>query len=257
MASFASIISIIVLLASYGYSVPVEDKYPTSTYPTPNFQWTTGKTIVDNADRITAHLMNVEESASVPTVKIPRDFMSKFTYTTPATSESHEHNSRESRMTDDTFFTSSPFTHTAEFPSSNLIPRGLDSTEWLDTTTFRTVNSGEETFKPTFIKSKQPKRVFESKERDTDKSTSAEVFLTTPVFERESKESTSAESFGKFAGSRGNLRTEETSTRMSSGIKYRPAESREADRSSEESRIREPTKVTPRVPLKGQKLFDV
>jgi hypothetical protein len=256
MASLASVISLIVLLAAYGYSLPVEDQFPSSTYPTSSYEFTTGTTIVDNTDRITAHLMNNEESASVPTIKIPREYLDKYSYaytTTPAQSESHEHDSRESRMIDDMFFSSSPFT--AEFSSSDLPPRGLDEHDFLETTTFLTYNSAEEeTFKPKFTKPKQTKRTFDSKESVMDKSTSAEVFSTTPVFEHGSKESTSAESFGKFSGSRGNIRTQESSTKMSSGMKYpSTSESRETDRSSEESKFRGPTKPTSFVPIKGQK----
>jgi len=172
MASLASIISIIVLLAAYGYSVPLEDKFPTATYPTSKFEFTTGKTIVDNEDKITAHLMDVHESASVPTVVIPRAFINKFTVTTPSTSESKERDSRESPMYVEKFLASTPLTHTADVPSPNFPPRGFVEKNMFDTTTFRPSTSSEE-------KLTIPKRAFKSIERVMDKSTSAEVFATT------------------------------------------------------------------------------
>jgi len=266
MASIASIISIIVLLAAYGYSIPVENKVETSTYLIPQFEFTTGKTIVDNKDTITAHLMSAAESASAPTVVITRELLEKFGLSTPATPESHEVDPRESQMFGDKLATSSPFTLTTEFPSSNLFPRVFREKEFVDeTTTFRPSNSAEE-------KSSFPKRSFESNERVVmdksnsaevfattsfpkhslknkgrvmDKSTSAEVFSTTPVMNGESKEVTSAE--------RVNLRPVETPTKMSSGRKH-PVKntSGEVDRSSEETKIRE-TRRTAKGKGKGSK----
>jgi 2-keto-4-pentenoate hydratase/2-oxohepta-3-ene-1,7-dioic acid hydratase in catechol pathway len=198
--------------------------------------------------------MNKEESSTVPSIEIPREFKEKYPYefSTPAQSESHEHDSRESRMTGDRLFTSTPFTYTSEFPSSDLPPRRVGESDFFDTTTFRTYNSAEE--KPKQTKSKFASRSFVDKESAMDKSTSAEVFSSTPVFEHESKESTSAESTGKFTGPRVNVRTQETSTRMSSGLKYpSSSESRENDRSSEESKFRVYTKPTPFVPLKAKR----
>jgi hypothetical protein len=285
MASIASIISIIVLLAAYGYSIPVENKFETSTYPTSRFEFTTGKTIVDNKDRITAHLMNSAESASVPTVVVPREFMERLGFSTPATTaESHELGPRESQMFGDKLATSSPFTLTTEFPSSNLFPRVFGEKKFVDeTTTFRPSNSAEEKLSfpkrsfgsnehvmdksnsaEVFATTSFPKRSFDSNEhvmdksnsaevfattsfpkRSLDKSNSAEVFLTTPVMNGESKEVTSAE--------RVNLRPLETSTKKLSGRKQ-PVKttSVEVDRSTEEPTIQRPIKVTPRVPIREQ-----
>jgi len=302
MASIASIISIIVLLAAYGYSIPVENKVETSTYSIPRFEFTTGKTIVDNKDTITAHLMNAAESASVPTVVVPREFMERLGLSTPATSErlglstpatpeSHERDPREFSMVGDKLATSSPFTLTTEFPSSNLFPRVFGEKTFVDeTTTFRPSNSAEEKFtipKRSFESNEHimdkstsaevvrttpfPKRSFESKERVMDKSNSAEVFSTTPFPKRsfESNErvmdkSNSAEVFSTTpvmngeskevtSAERVNLRPVETSTKKLSGRKQPvKTSSVDVDRSSEEPTIQRPIKVTPRVPIREQ-----
>jgi len=224
--SFASIISIIVVLAAYGYSVPLEGKWQTATVPASRWEFTTGKTIVDNKDTITAHLMNSEEAANAPETKIPQEFIERFAWSTPATSEARD--SRESPMVFEKLMVTSPFTPTIRTPTSDLFPRLFVEPKVLDSSTWRPSNSAEEKV--------MPKRAFAGKANVMDKSTSAEVFATTPVWRGASKEATSAE----------RVWTGETATKMSSGW-TRPVKttSGEVDRSSEES------KVTPRVPIKG------
>jgi hypothetical protein len=72
MASITSVISLFVLLlVTYCYSVPIK---PQSGSPKPIDEFTTGKTIVDNEDRITMRLLSDEESTGVPNIHKPRKF---------------------------------------------------------------------------------------------------------------------------------------------------------------------------------------
>jgi len=248
MASFTSVISIFVLLATYGYSLPIGDKFETSTYPTystSDFESTTGTTIVDNANLITAQLMSKTESANVPIVKVTIGDFNKYSFesTTPAHLESHEDVPRSLPIFDDGLFGSTP--------SSDLHIHERYFNDLSDATTFRpSTSSEEETFKYTYTKpteTKNRERAFAGKEGDMDKSSSAEVFSSTPVVERESDKSTSAE---KFTGFRAGDRTEETSTRMSMGMRLKPTrpsmtgEPEEVDRSNDVSNFLRPLTKT-------------
>jgi len=61
MVSITSVISFILLLATYAYSAPIEQQYETSTITN---EFTSGKTIVEREDKLTSD----DESTTVPTI---------------------------------------------------------------------------------------------------------------------------------------------------------------------------------------------
>jgi hypothetical protein len=64
MASITSIISfLILLLATYSYSAPFQQAFETST---PEYEFTTGTTIVEHENSFNMHLISDDESTSVP-----------------------------------------------------------------------------------------------------------------------------------------------------------------------------------------------
>jgi hypothetical protein len=324
MASITSVISFFVLLATFCNSLPVEDRFKSTTVPTTHFEFTTGKTIVDNEDKITMHLLSDEESTGVPKILPPRvyDEHEHYEYTTPAHSELHDAFSRPPRMMNDILFpTESPLTDltrherytddfldtttlesglhferkpfeikntqpkgkqtkmtvrnmddddvdslpprmmndilfTTESPLSDLTRHERYTDDFLDTTTLESGLHFER--KPFEIKNTQPKekqskrmgRVYADTE-DMETTISTEFFSSTPVVEYESfttEPSTSGDSFGKFTGLLANDRTQETPTKMSSGIKFpQTSESEQDDHSKEESKFLEPSKITQRL----------
>jgi hypothetical protein len=251
MASITSVISFFVLLATFCNSLPVENQFKSTTAPTTHFEFTTGKTIVDNEDKITMHLLSDEESTGVPKILPPRvyDEHEHYEYTTPAHSELHDDFSRPPRMMNDILFTT-------ESPLSDLTRHESYTDDFLDTTTLESGLHFER--KPFEIKNTQPKekqskrmgRVYADTE-DMETTISTEFFSSTPVVEYESfttEPSTSGDSFGRFTGLLANDRTQETPTKMSSGIKFpQTSESEQDDHSKEESKFLEPSKITQRL----------
>jgi hypothetical protein len=150
MASITSVISLFVLLAIYCNSLPVEDKFKGVTVPTTNFEFTTGKTIVDNEDKITMHLLSDDESTGVPKIHPPREYdeHEHYEFTTPAHSESHDIFSRPPRMMNDILFTT-------ESPLTDLTHHERFTDDFLDTTTMKSSMHFEE--KPVGTKNIKPK----------------------------------------------------------------------------------------------------
>jgi len=70
MASITSIISFfILLLATFSYSAPVGQEYGTST---PEYEYTTNQTVVENVNSVNMRLISDDESTDVPTIQNER-----------------------------------------------------------------------------------------------------------------------------------------------------------------------------------------
>jgi hypothetical protein len=234
MVSITSVISLFVLLAACCYSLPVEDHFQTSTYPTSDFEFTTGTTIVSHDHIITMRLMTDEESTGVPEVHIPRFFNEHehFEYTTPE-SELHESVSRPPRMYDDMLFTT-------ESSLSDLTRHERFEDSMVDTTTMETYTQ------PRGKQTKKYTSRFADKKVDMETATNTEFYPTTPVVEHEFQ--TSGDSFGKFTGLLNDDRTQETSTEMSSEMNYeKSSESEQDDQSKDEITYSAPSKMVQRL----------
>jgi len=66
MVSITSVISFfILLLATYSYSAPIEHEYETSTT---KYEFTSGKTTVDQGDKVKKNIISDDESTHTPTI---------------------------------------------------------------------------------------------------------------------------------------------------------------------------------------------
>jgi len=115
-----SISFFVLLLATYCYSVPVN---PPLDSPTPDYEFTTGKTIVDHDNKINMHLMSDEESTGVPNIHNERSLMldDKYPVTTDVPSEHDDHDhDHMTRMLSDPLFPSSTMESSFENDRHNV-----------------------------------------------------------------------------------------------------------------------------------------
>jgi len=129
MASITSVISLFVLLlATYCYSAPIQQEYLSAT---PDYESTSGKTIIDRENTINMHLLTDEETTDLPNIDKEQtsDILRVVESTTPVQIERHEDLSHISRMVKDLLFPS-----TSELPPSVEIKdkRGSDDDDLID-----------------------------------------------------------------------------------------------------------------------------
>jgi len=171
MASITSVISVVVLLlVTYSYSIPV---YHVSEFSTPDYEFTTGQTIVSHENIVNMQLVNEDESTVVPSIHTPRSF--------EVTTEGFDRPSRT--FEDSSFF----MTSTSAFPSTDepsVNTRGFNSF-------FPTMESSTE-FDRRAIRPTESQEEFES---STSVMSENEMENTTEV-----EQTSSAQSFGKFTG---------------------------------------------------------
>jgi len=184
MASITSVISVVVLLlVTYSYSIPV---FHTSEFSTPDYEFTTGQTIVTHENIVNMQLVNEDESTVVPTIQTPRSFDS-FNFH-EVTTEGFHHPSRT--FEDSSFFmTSTPAFPSTDEPSVNthgfnhVFPTMVESSTEFDRRAIRPTESQEEVESSTEFESSTPV-IFEHEMEETT----------------EVEPSSSAQSFGRFTG---------------------------------------------------------
>jgi hypothetical protein len=195
-----------VLLATYCYSIPIE---PRPTHLTPEYEFTTGQTIVDRTDKINMHLVSSEEAGHLPNIHKERSVMfeDKDEYTTSHPFEHHDH---MARAMDDPAYPTSTVRSTFAFPSSDETSVHDNLNKYFMTTMESSTQFHARAFKPEEDRSAESKRSEPEEDRPAESKRS------------ESKEDKSAES------------------KRSEPKEDRPAESkrseREEDRSAESKR---------------------
>jgi len=223
MASITSVISVVVLLlVTYSYSIPV---FHTSEFSTPDYEFTTGQTIVSHENIVNMQLVNEDESTVVPTIQTPRSFNSFMNH--EVTTEGFD---RPSRTFEDSsfFMTSTPAFPSKDEPSvdtrgfNHVFPTMVESSTEFDRRAIRPTESQEEVESSTEFESSTPV-IFEHEMEETT----------------EVEPSSSAQSFGKFTGLLHDDQSNETITTP------------EYDQTTEESTTEE---STTRFPYKTQRL---
>jgi len=224
MASITSVVSLFVLLlATYCYSVPIEQRPGSST---PDYELTTDKTIVDHEHQITIHDGSDEESTGVPNIHKERTFVDHDSdeLTTSYPFEHHEHE-HVSRMFEDPLFTSSPIQSNSESHSSevtnikrdldNFLFKAIESREKFEERAFPMGDLETELETSTFTKLFYPTDDLETttdNDRDDFSSTIHTEKSTFDEHDEHDEHSSSVDSFGKMTGLLTDKRTEEKLT---------------------------------------------
>jgi len=221
MASITSVISFFILLATFCYSLPIEDQFHTSTIPTTKIQFTTDKTIVDDAN-VNMRLISDEEATDIPKIQFenttPKDVsrLSRLNEDFLDTSSSSDLTQHNERFEDD--FLATTMETSIQFEQRTI--RGdhhkLNEEEEKEFTTVETIHNQHEV-------------------DAIEMTTVVEPFSTTLSVEYKSytyEPSTSSDSFGKYTGL---LIDDDDETTKSSDHEIHSAE-HEDDHSSEESK---------------------
>lgn len=195
MTSFISFI--VLLLATYSYSLPLGQLFENTT---PEYEFTTGHTIVDHENTFNMHLISEEESANVSNIH------TKHYYGVEATTEAAEHDLRS--VESFSFTTPVSMTQTT-FPSLEENDRHHFDGELFTTMETKTAFNAR-AIRP--VRPVEDEEEFESS-TNVESSTFEPSTSESSSFESSTSEpSSSFESFGKATGLLHEDHTEESST---------------------------------------------